>query len=74
MVETPDLTFLRQQNAELLRQLETSNERLGKVEGEIGGLKHGQKMTLGGPRDCRGIAYCARRFRSWVWYLRTTAD
>jgi hypothetical protein len=48
MIETPDFTFLRQQNAELLRQLETSIERLGKVEGEIGGLKHGQKMTLGG--------------------------
>jgi hypothetical protein len=48
MVETPDLTFLRQQNAELLRQLETSIERLGKVEGEIGGLKRGQSMTLGG--------------------------
>ena len=41
MVETPDLTFLRQQNAELLRQLKTSIERLGEVEDEIGGLKRG---------------------------------
>jgi len=48
VVETPDLTFVRQQNAELLRQLETSIERLGKVEGEIGGLKHGQNMMLWG--------------------------
>ena len=46
MVETPDLP--RQQNAELLRRLETSIERLGKVEGEIGGLKHGQSMILWG--------------------------
>ena len=46
MVETPDLP--RQQNAELLRRLETSIERLGKVEGEIGGLKHGQNMILWG--------------------------
>jgi hypothetical protein len=44
MVETPDLP--RQQNAELLRRLETSIERLGKVEGETGGLKHGQSMIL----------------------------
>jgi hypothetical protein len=41
VVETPDLTFLRQQNAELLRQLKTSIERLGEVEDEIGGLKRG---------------------------------
>ena len=46
MVETPDLP--RQQNAELLRRLETSIERLGKVEGEIGSLKHGQNMMLWG--------------------------
>jgi hypothetical protein len=46
MVETPDLP--RQQNAELLRRLETSIERLGKVEGEIGRLKHGQNMILWG--------------------------
>ena len=46
MVETPDLQ--RQQNAELLRRLETSIERLGKVEGEIGGLKRGHSMILWG--------------------------
>lgn len=46
MVDTPDLP--RQQNAEFLRRLETSIERLGKVEGEIGGLKHGQNMILWG--------------------------
>jgi hypothetical protein len=48
MVETPDLTLLRQQNAELLRQLETSTARLAKVEGEFGVLKHSQSMTLCG--------------------------
>src|SRR5260370_20580607 len=65
MVDVPDLTFLRQQNAELLGQLEERSrdgaggggpprmtemniERLGRVEGEISGLKHGQNMTLGG--------------------------
>ena len=46
MVETPDLPL--QQNAEFLRGLETSTQRLGKVEGEIGGLKHGQNMILWG--------------------------
>src|SRR5260370_31432396 len=65
MVDVPDLTFLRQQNAELLgqreersrdgaggggppRMTEMNIERLGRVEGEISGLKHGQNMTLGG--------------------------
>jgi hypothetical protein len=48
MVEIPDLTFLRQQNAELSRQLETNIECIGKVEREIGGLKHGQNVTLWG--------------------------
>src|SRR5262245_1382918 len=46
MVETPDLP--RQQNAEFLRRLEACIERLGKVEGDIGGLKHGQNMILWG--------------------------
>jgi hypothetical protein len=48
MVEIPDLTFLRQQNAELSRQLETNIECIGKVEREIGGLKHGQNVMLWG--------------------------
>jgi len=64
MTDAPDLTFLRQKNAELLSQVEAtrrgsgggdgphmtemSSGRLGRVEGEISGLKHGQNMTLGG--------------------------
>jgi hypothetical protein len=54
MVEIPDLTFLRQQNAELSRQLETNIECIGKVEREIGGLKQSERDALG-PRDCRRL-------------------
>jgi outer membrane murein-binding lipoprotein Lpp len=64
MADAPDLTFLRQQNADFLKQIEATRrgggggdgphmtemnvERIGRVEGEISGLKHGQNMTLGG--------------------------
>src|SRR5262245_26627331 len=65
MVETANLP--RQQNAELLRRLETSIERLGKVEGEIGGLKHGQNMMLWGLGIVAALLICDRRFYGLQW-------
>jgi hypothetical protein len=61
--ENVSIDFLRQQNAKVLAQLETArrdggsgggpympdmSERLGHLEGEVGGLKHAQNMTIGG--------------------------